>query len=103
MVNKHPLPGSERTVEQGSKVVGQCDPAERIEVFVMLRRQQQAQFDALMSKIEAGDPSVKPLSRETLAERLRRRARRHRQGQGLRHRTRPDGGARRSGRAHGRC
>lgn len=68
MVNKHPLPGSERTVEQGSKVVGQCDPAERIEVFVMLRRQQQAQFDALMSKIEAGDPSVKPLSRETLAK-----------------------------------
>ncbi|PRX36970.1 kumamolisin [Paraburkholderia sp. BL18I3N2] len=68
MVNKHPLPGSERTVEQGSKVVGQCNPGERIEVFVMLRRQQQAQFDALMSKIEAGDPSVKPLSRETLAE-----------------------------------
>ncbi|MFM0176035.1 S53 family peptidase [Paraburkholderia sediminicola] len=68
MVNKHPLPGSERTVEQGSKVVGQCDPAQRIEVFVMLRRQQQAQFDALMSKIEAGDPGVKPLSRETLAK-----------------------------------
>ena len=68
MVNKHPLPGSERTVEQGSKVVGQCDPAERIEVYVMLRRQQQAQFDALMSKIEAGDPGVKPLSREELAK-----------------------------------
>ena len=68
MINKHPLPGSERTVEQGSKVVGQCDPSERIEVFVMLRRQQQAQFDALMSRIEAGDPSVKPLSREALVK-----------------------------------
>ncbi|WP_233805764.1 S53 family peptidase [Paraburkholderia sp. HP33-1] len=68
MVTKHPLPGSERQVEQGTKVIGQCDPAERIEVFVMLRRQQQAQFDALMSRIEAGDPSVKPLSRETLAK-----------------------------------
>ncbi|WP_341316064.1 S53 family peptidase [Paraburkholderia sp. IMGN_8] len=68
MANKHPLPGSERTVEQGSKVVGQCDPAERIEVFVMLRRQQQAQFNALMSKIEAGDPGVKPLSREAFAK-----------------------------------
>ncbi|MDR8395632.1 S53 family peptidase [Paraburkholderia sp. USG1] len=68
MVNKHPLPGSERTVEQGSKVVGQCDPAERIEVFVMLRRQQQAQFDALMSRIETGDPGVKPISREALAK-----------------------------------
>ncbi|WP_345814788.1 S53 family peptidase [Paraburkholderia sp. PREW-6R] len=67
MVNKHPLPGSERTVEQGSKVVGQCDPTERIEVFVLLRRQKQAQFNALMGRIEAGDPSVKPLSREALA------------------------------------
>ncbi|HEX3381511.1 MAG TPA: S53 family peptidase [Paraburkholderia sp.] len=68
MVTKHPLPGSERKVEQGTKVVGQCDPAERIEVFVMLRRQQQAQFDALMKRIEAGDPSVTPLSREALAQ-----------------------------------
>lgn len=68
MANKHPLPGSERSVEAGSKVVGQCDPSERIEVNVMLRRRQQAQFDALISKIEAGDPSVKPLSREALAK-----------------------------------
>ncbi|MCC8394573.1 S53 family peptidase [Paraburkholderia sp. MMS20-SJTR3] len=68
MSTKHPLPGSERKLEQGTQVVGQCDPAERIEVFVMLRRQQQAQFDALMSRIEAGDPSVKPLSREALAK-----------------------------------
>ncbi|HEX7908191.1 MAG TPA: S53 family peptidase, partial [Paraburkholderia sp.] len=68
MVNRQPLPGSERKAEQGSTVVGQCDPAERIEVFVMLRRQHQAQFDSLMSKIEAGDPSVKPLSREAFAK-----------------------------------
>ncbi|MBB5508221.1 S53 family peptidase [Paraburkholderia atlantica] len=66
MVTKHPLPGSERKVAQGTTVIGQCDPAERIEVFVMLRRQQQAQFDALMKRIEAGDASVKPLSREAL-------------------------------------
>ncbi|NML35463.1 S53 family peptidase [Paraburkholderia antibiotica] len=65
---RHPLPGSERPVEQGTQVVGQCDPAERIEVFVMLRRQRQAQFDALMQRIEAGDPGVKPLSREALAQ-----------------------------------
>ena len=68
MVTKHALPGSERKVEQGTKVIGQCDPAERIEVFVMLRRQQQAQFDALMKRIEAGDTSVKPLSRDELAK-----------------------------------
>lgn len=67
MVNKHPLPGSERTAVEGSTVVGQCDPAERIEVFVMLRRKQQAQFDALIKRIESGEPGVKPLSREALA------------------------------------
>ena len=60
MATKHPLPGSERNVERGSKLIGDCDPSEKIEVFVMLRRQQQAQFDALMSRIEAGDPNVKP-------------------------------------------
>ncbi len=68
MATKHPLPGSERTVEQGSKLIGDCDPSEKIEVFVMLRRQRQAQFDALMSRIEAGDPNVEPLSRDTLAK-----------------------------------
>ncbi|MBB5445383.1 MULTISPECIES: protease pro-enzyme activation domain-containing protein [unclassified Paraburkholderia] len=68
MVIKHPLPGSERKVAQGTTVIGQCDPAERIEVFVMLRRQQQAKFDALIKRIEAGDASVKPLSREALAQ-----------------------------------
>lgn len=68
MVTRHPLPGSERKVAQGATVIGNCDPAERIEVFVMLRRQQQAQFDALMKRIEAGDASVKPLSREALAQ-----------------------------------
>jgi len=68
MATKHPLPGSERNVERGSKLIGDCDPSEKIEVFVMLRRQQQAQFDALMSRIEAGDPNVKPLSREALAK-----------------------------------
>jgi kumamolisin len=65
---KHPLQGSERAVAEGSKLIGQCDPAERIEVHVVLRRHAQAQFDALLGKIEAGDPSVKPLSREAFAK-----------------------------------
>ncbi len=52
---KHPLAGSERAVVEGSKVVGCCDPAETIEVVVMLRRQDEQQFKQLMSKIESGD------------------------------------------------
>jgi kumamolisin len=65
---KHPLQGSERTPVEGSTVVGHCDPAERIEVHVILRRPAQAKFEALMKKIEAGDPSVKPLSRDEFAK-----------------------------------
>jgi kumamolisin len=65
---KHPLQGSERTVAEGSKLIGQCDPAERIEVHVVLRRHAQEQFDALIARIEAGDSSVKPLSREAFAK-----------------------------------
>ncbi|MGF6244034.1 kumamolisin [Paraburkholderia sp. GAS38] len=65
---KHPLQGSERSVAEGSTLVGNCNPAERIQVHVVLRRHAQAQFDALLGKIEAGDPGVKPLSREAFAK-----------------------------------
>ena len=65
---KHPLQGSERKIVEGSTVVGHCDPAERIEVQVILRRPAQAKFDALLNKIETGDPGVKPLSREAYAK-----------------------------------
>ena len=64
---RHPLQGSERSVAEGSTLVGNCNPAERIEVHVVLRRHAQARFDALLGKIEAGDPSVKPLPREAFA------------------------------------
>ncbi|MGA7781241.1 MAG: S53 family peptidase [Paraburkholderia sp.] len=65
---KHPLQGSERKAVEGSTVVGHCDPAERIEVQVILRRPAQEKFDALLDKIETGDPGVKPLSREAYAK-----------------------------------
>ena len=65
---KHPLAGSDRAVPAGSKVVGSCNPAETIEVVVMLRRQGEAQFQALMKKIEAGNPEAQPVSREEFAK-----------------------------------
>lgn len=67
-MTRHPLQGSERKAVEGSTVVGHCDPAERIEVQMILRRPEQPKFDALLSKIEAGDSSVKPLSREAYAK-----------------------------------
>ncbi|MDE1181111.1 S53 family peptidase [Paraburkholderia sp.] len=67
-MSKHLLPGSERAIAAGSKVVGACDPAEKIEVVVMLRRHAQPQFQALLDKLEAGDPAAKPLSREAFAQ-----------------------------------
>jgi kumamolisin len=65
---KHPLPGSEKGFAQGSKIVGHCNPAERIEVVVMLRRQGEQQFDQLVHQIASGDPSAQPLSRESFAK-----------------------------------
>ena len=67
---KHPLAGSDRAVQAGSKVVGSCNPAETIEVVVMLRRQDEPQFQALMKQIESGDPKAKPVSREEFAKRF---------------------------------
>ena len=57
-MGKHPLPGSERAVTEGSKVVGQCDPAERIEAVVMLRRQDEQQFEQLVRRIASGAPGA---------------------------------------------
>lgn len=67
---KHPLAGSERAVAEGSKVVGHCDPAEVIEVVVMLRRRDEPAFHALMQKLESVAPDAKPLSREEFAKRF---------------------------------
>ncbi|MFL9875595.1 S53 family peptidase [Paraburkholderia megapolitana] len=67
-MGKHPLPGSEKGVAEGSQVVGHCNPAEQIEVVVMLRRQGEQQFEQLVGKITTGDSSAQPLSREAFAK-----------------------------------
>jgi kumamolisin len=69
-MTKHPLAGSERAVAQGSKPLGQCDPAQTIEVVVMLRRRDEAGFQALTKQLDAGGPAAKPLSREEFARRF---------------------------------
>ena len=53
-----------------SKCLGQCDPAERIHVTMMLRRQEEGQLDALVNQLAAGDTDAKPLSRDAFAQRF---------------------------------
>ncbi|GAB2902705.1 S53 family peptidase [Paraburkholderia jirisanensis] len=66
----HPLPGSERAVVEGSTFVGGCDPAESIEVVVLLRRRDEQQFEQLVRRIETGAPGATPISREELEQRF---------------------------------
>ncbi|MCA8427939.1 S53 family peptidase [Burkholderia seminalis] len=53
-----------------SKCLGACDPAERIHVTIMLRRQEEGQLDALVHHLATGDAQAKPLSREAFAQRF---------------------------------
>ncbi|KVP82159.1 peptidase S53 [Burkholderia ubonensis] len=53
-----------------STCLGPCDPAERIHVTIMLRRQEEAHLDALLHQLASGDAAAKPLSREAFAQRF---------------------------------
>lgn len=51
---KHTLNGSERTEVSGSKNLGQYDLKEKIDVTLMLRRQNEAEFQLLLEKLNMG-------------------------------------------------
>lgn len=53
-----------------STCLGPCDPAERIQVTVVLRRQDDAHLGALLRQLESGDTLAQPLSREAFAQRF---------------------------------
>jgi kumamolisin len=69
-MTQHPIAGSEKSQPEGARNIGACNPDETIEVVMMLRRQDAAGFKQLMDKIEKGDSSAKPLSREEFAKRF---------------------------------
>ncbi|PRG89984.1 S53 family peptidase [Burkholderia gladioli] len=71
---RHLHAGSEPKVITESKCIGACDPAERIHVTVMLRREGEQALDALVDKLASGDPAAKPVSREDFAKRFGARA-----------------------------
>jgi kumamolisin len=59
---KHPLVGSERAPLPGARAVGNADPAERLEVTVVLRHRQHNELQERVRKIAAGDKSERHLT-----------------------------------------
>jgi kumamolisin len=62
---RHPLKGSTKALLPDAQVVGQADPAERLEVSIRLRRKDQAGFESHLAAITAGG---QPISRESYAD-----------------------------------
>lgn len=67
---RRPLAGSNHPAPAGIKCVGACDPTERFEIVVILRRQDGAAFRDLVERIEAGDATAEPVSREAYEQRF---------------------------------
>ncbi|WP_233869919.1 S53 family peptidase [Paraburkholderia adhaesiva] len=63
-MTRRPLAGSNHPAPANAKCVGACDPAERFEIVVMLRRQNGDGFRDLVERLESGDASAQPVSRE---------------------------------------
>ena len=62
-----PLKGSERDLLSGSRALGPADPAERVQVSVLLRRRSSQALRDRVSKLSRGDRSSGHLSREEFA------------------------------------
>ena len=65
---RHPLIGSERAPLPGARSVGKADPAERLEVSVIVRRRAAQVLKERVAKLEAGDKSVGHIRREDFAK-----------------------------------
>lgn len=63
-MTKHPLPGSERQPVAGAKAIGAVDPTERLEVTVLLRRNNVGELADRVRKISHRDGPRQHLSRE---------------------------------------
>jgi kumamolisin len=67
---RHPLKGSERQPLPGAKAVGKADPAERLEVTVLLRRRDAVALTAHVDKLAGRKSAGNHLSREQFEERF---------------------------------
>jgi kumamolisin len=62
------LPGSSRQAVPGARVVGPCEPHERMEVSVLVRRRAAQELKSRAASLAAGDRSRPHLSREEFAQ-----------------------------------
>ncbi len=69
-MSKHPIAGSDKPQPEGARCLGACNPDEKIEVVVMLRRQNEDAFRQLMQKINSGTADAVPVSREEFSKRF---------------------------------
>ena len=65
---KNPLIGSERMPLPGARSIGKADPAERLEVTLVLRHRQHNELQEKARKIAAGDKSERHLTHEQYAQ-----------------------------------
>jgi kumamolisin len=69
-MNRRPVMGSNHSAPTGAQCVGACDPAERFEVVVILRRRDADAFHDLVERLAAGEASAAPLSRDEYEQRF---------------------------------
>ena len=69
-VTRHPIAGSDKSQPEGARCLGACNPDEKIEVVVMLRRQNEDAFRQLMTKINEGAADAAPVSRDEFGKRF---------------------------------
>jgi kumamolisin len=67
-LTRHPLKGSERQPLPGAKAVGKADPAERLEVSVLLRRRNDAALAEHVKKLASRETAGNHLAREQFDE-----------------------------------
>jgi kumamolisin len=61
------LPGSERALLAGARALGDADPAERLEVSVLVRRRDRPALSSRIAALAGGDTTIPHLSREEFA------------------------------------
>src|SRR5437660_876323 len=69
-LTRHPLKGSERQPLPGARAVGKADPAERLEVTVLLRRRNVAALTEHVKNLARRETAGHHLSREQFKDKV---------------------------------